>query len=369
MAPGLKRKLDEEAGRAAGFQLGWDHGYWYGICESAISRIPQVSQVWPIHAMFVETGKGFPYSPIDEAVRETLSAFVQRLTVVNGSQPVADIAIAERPDIVIVLDGLQFDIGQIIAMKDNGIRTAIWLTDDPYYMDITTSLVPHYDTVFTLERNSVDYYKQLGCQQVHYLPFCFHPSQYRPTNPDRSIRKEITFIGSAYLNRVSYFNELTSYLAGKDTLISGIWWDRLAKYDQLRSKIKLNHWMGSAETSLTYNASKIVINMHRAHDDALYNSNTIGLTAVSPNPRTFEIAACGVLQICDIRDDLASFFIPDVEIVTYSSPMELVQKMDYYLSHEQERKQIALRGMYRAFRDHTYANRIHTMLSILFPLT
>lgn len=367
MAPGLKRKTDEEAGRKAGYQLGWEHGYWYGLCEEAIGRIPKANQVWPIHAMFVQTAKGFPYSPIDEAVRDTLASLVQRLTVVNATQPVAELALSDRPDIVIVLDGLQFDVAQIASLRANGIRTAIWLTDDPYYMDITTSIVPHYDTVFTLERNSVDYYKQLGCQNVHYLPFCFHPGQYRPTNPERSSRKEITFIGSAYLNRVNYFNELTPYLAGKNTLISGIWWDRLSNYEMLRSKIKLNHWMGPAETALTYNASKIVINMHRAHDDALYNSNRIGLTAVSPNPRTFEIAACAVLQVCDTRDDLASFFTPGVEIVTYSSPAELVEKMEYYLKHEDERKQIALRGMYRAYRDHTYANRLQAMLSILFP--
>ncbi|WP_336788062.1 CgeB family protein [Paenibacillus sp. MMO-177] len=368
MAPVVKRKSGEEAGRAAGYKLGWDHGYWFGLCEEAISRIPQVNKVWPIHVMYVETGKGFPYSPIDEAVRGTLTTMVQRLTVVNSSQPVVEMALADRPDVVIVLDGLQFDVGQIIALRDNGIRTAIWLTDDPYYMDITTTIVPHYDTIFTLERNSVEYYKQLGCQNVHYLPFCFDPAQYRPTNPERSSRKEITFIGSAYLNRVSYFNELTPYLAGKNTLISGIWWDRLAQFDKLRSKIKLNNWMGPADTALAYNASKIVINMHRAHDDALYNSNRVGLTAVSPNPRTFEIAACAVLQVCDIRDDLATFFTPGVEIVTYSSPAELIEKMEYYLKHEEERQQIALRGMYRAFRDHKYANRLQTMLTILFPL-
>ena len=133
----------------------------------------------------------------------------------------------------------------MITIRELGIRTAIWLTDDPYYTDITSTLVPHYDEMFTLERNSVAYYQQpLGCPRVHYLPFCVMPTQYRPVNPERSSRKEISFVGSAYLNRVEYFNQAAPYLATKNTLISGIWWDRLDQYELLASKIKLDNWMG-----------------------------------------------------------------------------------------------------------------------------
>ncbi|KQO17987.1 CgeB family protein [Paenibacillus sp. Leaf72] len=355
-----------ELGRAAGYHAGWGDGYWIGQCESVISRIPPIVGVWPVHVMYVSTGKGFPYSPLDEAVAATLSGMVAQLTVVKTGEPVAEIAAQARPDYVIVLDGLQFDVAQIDAMRALGIRTAIWFTDDPYYADITTTLAPHYDTVFTLDRNCVALYQERGCANVHYLPFCVMPAQFRPMNPQRSKRKEISFIGSGYLNRVQYFNEAASYLATKDTLISGIWWDRLEHFDRLRSKINLGEWMTPQDTALAYNASKIVINMHRAHDDALFNSNSLGITAASPNPRTFEISACAVLQLTDVREDLVSFYTPGVEIVTYESPQDMVEKLDYYLNHENERKEIAIRGMHRTLSEHTYAHRLHAMLSILF---
>jgi spore maturation protein CgeB len=73
-----------------------------------------------------------------------------------------------------------------------------------------------------------------------------------------------------------------------------------------------------------------------------------------------------VLQLTDVRDDLVNFYTPDYEIVTYTSPEDLVEKMEYYLIHEEERKQIALRGLYRTMRDHTYANRLSSMLAIVF---
>jgi spore maturation protein CgeB len=89
--------------------------------------------------------------------------------------------------------------------------------------------------------------------------------------------------------------------------------------------------------------------------------------AVSPNPRTFEIASCATLQLTDIRDDLVSFYTPDVDIVTYSSPQEMVEKIEYYLIHEDERREIAIRGMERTLRQHTYAIRLDTMLNLLYP--
>ncbi|UJF32077.1 glycosyltransferase [Paenibacillus hexagrammi] len=41
-----------------------------------------------------------------------------------------------------------------------------------------------------------------------------------------------------------------------------------------------------------------------------------------------------------------------------------MEKIDYYLNHEEERQRIALRGLSRTLRDHTYRNRLHELLSI-----
>jgi spore maturation protein CgeB len=316
--------------------------------------------------MFVTTGKGFPYSPIDAAIGETLKPLVSRLSIMDGRQPVASIASQLKPDIVIVLDGLHFDVSQVDEIRRNGIRTAVWFTDDPYYTDITAGLATHYDEVFTLERNCVEFYRQLGCPHVHHLPLGVYPAEFRPWNPNRSIRKEVCFVGSAYWKRVAFFNRVTDYLASRETMISGIWWDRLKDFKRLESKIALGRWMGPTETAGMYNGAKIVINMHRAHDDETINNNSLGIGTVSPNPRTFEISACATLQLTDVRDDLAMYYIPGVEIETYSSPEEMIEKIDYYLHHEDKRREIAMRGMYRTMRDHTYSRRLETLLAILF---
>ncbi|GGD49910.1 CgeB family protein [Paenibacillus nasutitermitis] len=357
----------KKVNRHGAFQLGWDHGYWYGQCESVLKRTERVFEVRPIHVLFVATGKGFPYSPLDEAISSTLRKMVSQLTVTDTTQNVSELAKQIRPDIVIVLDGLQFDIVHADEMRRAGIRTAIWFTDDPYYTDITGTLAPHYDYVFTLEKTCVELYRQLGCPRVHYLPLGAHPVEFRPRNPKLSQRHDVCFVGSAYVNRLAFFDQITRYLSTKDTLISGIWWERLKDFDLIASKVELGRWMGPAETADIYNGAKIVINMHRAHDDETFNNNSAAITAISPNPRTFEISACATLQLTDIRSDLPSFYTPDVDIVTYSSPQEMVDKIEYYLNHEAERREIAMRGLYRTMNEHTYERRLDEMFAILFP--
>lgn len=124
--------------------------------------------------------------------------------------------------------------------------------------------------------------------------------------------------------------------------------------------------MGPGETAEVYSGSKIVLNMHRSPYDTTVNNNSVGLTAASPNPRTFEISACGTLQLADVRDDLASFYIPGQEIETFSNPSELYDKVNFYLDHETERREIALRALERTYREHTYSHRLHEMLSRIF---
>ncbi|PLT45150.1 Spore maturation protein [Paenibacillus pasadenensis] len=361
--------LDAEVqrGREAGFAAGMEHGLWYGKCEAGLSRLQYAPPVFPIHVLFVATAKGYPYSPLDSAIADTLRSMTARVSITDTQQPVVQLAKELRPDAVIVLDGLQYPTEQVDAIRVLGIRTAVWFTDDPYYSDITRKLAPHYDFVFTLESNTVEFYRQLGCPNVTYLPLGVNPAEFRPRNPDLSLRREISFVGSAYHKRVDFFNQITPYLATRDIAISGLWWERLRDFRLLQSKIRAGHWMDPMETAATYNGAKIVINMHRAHDDETFNSNSAQLTAISPNPRTFEISACGTLQLTDVRDDLARFYEPGVEIATYASPQELVEKIDYYLNHEEERQAIAFRGMCRTMKEHTYAHRLTTMLSVMFP--
>ncbi|WP_333474204.1 CgeB family protein [Paenibacillus gyeongsangnamensis] len=350
-----------------GVRLGREYGYHFGRCEAVLRGTPNMPPGWwDVRMLYVTSGKGLPYSPLDQSIIEALGQLVRELIVLNPAQDLVTEALQKRPDIVLVLDGMHVPTERIVKLREAGIRTAIWLTDDPYYSDVTVQWVQPYDVVFTLELECVAFYQQNGCAAVHYLPFASNTSIFRPKIIPVDYRYDISFIGSAYWNRVAFFDQLAPYLAHKRVYISGIWWDRLTHYRELAKKIELNKWMNPEETAAYYNGAKIVINMHRSADDRSFNKNNQGIKAVSPNPRMFEISSCGTLQLTDIREDIARFYTPGTEIVTYENAEDLIAKIEYYLSHEEERRAMALNALRRTLQEHTYMQRMGHMLRLLF---
>ena len=83
--------------------------------------------------------------------------------------------------------------------------------------------------------------------------------------------------------------------------------------------------------------------------------------------RTFEIPACGTLQIAPRNDEILSFFKEDHEIVCFGDVTELAEKCDYYLKKDSQREKIARRGFERVHRDgHSYENRVRAILEVVF---
>ena len=102
-----------------------------------------------------------------------------------------------------------------------------------------------------------------------------------------------------------------------------------------------------------YQRTKIGINVHNR------GKYTVG------GYRLFDLPANGVMQISDGGEYLESFFTPGKEIVAYEEAPELIDKVNYYLTHEQERLQIALAGFRRAQRDYHIATLLHRAADLI----
>lgn len=359
--PGLRN------GHAQGFHIGYMDGYRLGRCTQITERIGH--PLFPVYAkkvMYVRIGIDVPYPPLDEAVIGALGGLVGELRAASPGENLAQIAAAFRPDLMLTMHGFAFPLEQLAEIRGQGIATAIWFTDDPYYSEWSSSVAPQFDYVFTLETSCVPFYRNLGCTQVYELPFAVNPCVFYPKRADLSQRSEICFIGSAFRNRSEMIDRIAPFLSKRKTFISGLWWDRLKQYPLLSGKIRLGQWMDPETTAEYYNGADIVINLHRAGDDPELNRNSLGLPALSINPRTFEINGCAAFQLSDVRAELNRFYVPGSEIETYASPEELMEKLDYYLRHEEERREIALRGYERTIREHTYAHRLYRLLETVF---
>lgn len=81
--------------------------------------------------------------------------------------------------------------------------------------------------------------------------------------------------------------------------------------------------------------------------------------------RCFEIIGAGGLLLSNYQSGFEDCFVSGEEYVAYESKEDLLAKIDYLLSHEDERKEIAENGYKRILKDHTYDARVNEMLSLL----
>ncbi|TCL54022.1 spore maturation protein CgeB [Kineothrix alysoides] len=81
--------------------------------------------------------------------------------------------------------------------------------------------------------------------------------------------------------------------------------------------------------------------------------------------RIMEIMGSGGFVLSNYQEDVLEHFVPGEDIVLYSDYEDLMRKADYYLTHEEERKQIARNGYEKVKKYHTYQKRIEEILQII----
>ena len=74
--------------------------------------------------------------------------------------------------------------------------------------------------------------------------------------------------------------------------------------------------------------------------------------------RVLEIMSCQGFVLTNYQEDLAEEFVEGKEIVMYRSLEDLIQKTEYYLEHEDERRAIAKAGYEKVMREYNFAAKL-----------
>lgn len=77
--------------------------------------------------------------------------------------------------------------------------------------------------------------------------------------------------------------------------------------------------------------------------------------------RALDIMAAGGFLLTNYQEDMLKHFEPGVDFVYYLNEEDLLEKIEYYLTHEEERKQIARNGQERVKKNHSYKMTIDKM--------
>lgn len=199
------------------------------------------------------------------------------------------------------------------------------------------------DVIFSSLPGHVEHFKAMGVKSV-FLPLAYQPSVLEPEHRDL----DVSFVGgvgrNSHWNHGTHFLEQLASHLGQRFHWYGYGLDNLDKESPLRACYRGLAWGG--EMYSIYARSRIVANRHGEIAGGYSN-----------NLRMYESTGCGAMLLTEISKNLSDFFSRD-ECVAYESPEDAVEKVKYYLAHEEERAKIAAAGQRKTLSTHTYEKRM-----------
>jgi hypothetical protein len=212
------------------------------------------------------------------------------------------------------------------GLESSSIPTACVLCDTHRNLKPRQTLAKLFDHVFLYQRNYVDKFVEHGQGMVHWLPYACDTDFFKDLKLNRDL--DIAFIG-----------ELLNHRSERSQIIGAL----ARKYCLNEQRYYLQQ-----EIPQVYSRAKIVVNIP-AGDDL--------------NFRFFEALSCGALLLTKrIANGQEELFKEDVHYVAFVGKQELLDKVEFYLRNDEERKKIALVGHEEVVRNHTLAQRLQTLL-------
>ena len=257
-----------------------------------------------------------------------------------------------RPDLLLVSGSNWYLLPETLrAIKRRGCRVVLNEQHLQVFRPYQAEALEIYDHVFSLDSALIPLVRAAPrAPSVSLLGPACDPVEHRPialTDEERArLRSDIACVGWAYPNRLQLFEGLLDF----DLRLWGMGWDASPA---LAGRFRNEPVHGLKKTKI-YNAARIVVNLQST------TYQTDGVTC-----RPFEVAACGGFCLSEPKKDLAAFFTPGEEMVTFEDAADLREKAAYYLAHEDERRAIAARARARALREHTYEHRARQVVATL----
>ncbi len=237
-------------------------------------------------------------------------------------QPAPDLYLCIDPSVRYFPPGIEeLPVPTLCWLGDIHIGT--WRQQVARFFDFV--LLPHQDYL-------PEYQAAVGHKQLAWLPLYMPPSIQPQADLPRSF--DVAFVGNIVR-------------AHRKT-------QRAQRLQLLEQRYTVNDWhrlYTQAELSRIYSQARIVLNVTINGD---------------VNLRLFEGTGCGALVLTDsTANGLPELFDAGRELVVYHDNQDLLEKIDYYLAHEDERARIAQAGQRRTLTDHTYARRAQTLSDLM----
>jgi len=246
----------------------------------------------------------------------------------------------------------QFDPQAINALRGH-TKTFCFFHDDTWRVEYSRYWAHQFDYFSTPDLHGETKYRELGLANAIYFPFGCNERIFRKLDVPR--KYDVSFVGGWHPYREWLIERIRK--AGISVEVAGYRWPK-GEIDQEgmirlfnESRINLN-LSNSASWDARYLASS-----PRAFINRLRSKKNIE----QMKARIFEVSGCGAFQLSYFVEGLAHCYDIDREVCVYADVDDLIEKIKFYLAHEDLRESIATAAYKRTLKDHTFAQRFQTM--------
>ena len=212
------------------------------------------------------------------------------------------------------------------------IKTIIWLADDEWRYEETRPVWELFNLVVSTDRKGYERRKQEGFSNVFLSQWGCNHFLYKNLNLPKIY--DVSFVGQCYGERENFVNILRR--KGINITTFGHGWGNSSRVSQ-------------ADLIRIFNQSKISLNISFASK---------GDKILAIKGRDFEAPGCGSLLLTKDTKEIAEYFVPGEEIITYKDANDAADKIKFYLAKEDEREKTAKNGYERVMREHTIERRL-----------
>lgn len=340
-------------------------------------------------------------------------------------EKLAGLIAGERCDMVFTVN--YFALVTTVCMRMH-VPYLVWTCDNPLISMHHKNVFCPCNYFFTFDKTNYLEFKDMGVRQIWHLPLAVNTRRIQYVlencNDLNAYANDIAFVGSLY-ERNSYDRlrpQLPEYLQGY--FDAAIWAQQCVSggnileemltveiLEELQQYFKLEKSEGSfsdlglifATTVLGFKTAqqqrrRALIELSKRYPVTIYsNSDTSGLLRVryggsldywSEMPKVFasskinlnftipniksglplriwDVLGCGGFLMTNYQAEIPYYFKNKEDLVCFESVEELADLAGYYLSHEEERRQIAKSGYEKVRRHHSYEQRIGQMMEIV----
>ena len=219
-------------------------------------------------------------------------------------------------------------------------------------------LVLYHSPAYSRDMEMDEKLQYVGAKRTAFWPLGAFDATYTPAmseedlfSRDRDI--DVVFVGALHLGKMPLLAKVKKAFGARCSM-HGL--TSIKKNVYFNLKYGFPGWITPIPQSAyvpLYQRAKIGINVHNR------GKYTVG------SYRLYELPANGVMQLSDGDEYLGAFFDESNEIVGYSNPDDLIDKIRFYLKNDEERSRIARNAYQRVVRDYKIKTLLHRASEII----